>query len=367
LHRPNPSQTETSTGASVAGCVLVAAFAAVVTVGVLWAVQRADWQAVAEAATEASSPAAPDPSAGRLHDPKRPKDPSSDAPLGTRRYDAVRQALLQAVNSDRVAAGRKPVEFDRKLSDLGDEHCWAMLRGGYVSHWSSDGLKPYHRYSLAGGAGYHAQNVAWRRSSAGFADPERARAEALLSHEAMMAERAPNDGHRRTILDERATLLGIGVAIEGECLAFTHEFGSSEVEFVEPAERGVSPGAAVRVAVSVPEGVTLSLVAVQREPPPTPLSSAQLAVASDYEVGGESVGELRPLLGTGWEYRYGSRGELGRSSDGLYRASYVMPGVAGLYDLLAVMDGEVRAVLTLACPPDIVADERYRWPAPRPE
>ncbi len=344
------------------GCVLVAALAAFATLAGLWAVQRADWRTLTEAATRDAGPALPPSTA---HDPIDDPDPSPNAGLETRRYDALRLALLDAVNRDRRLHGLAPVEFNRRLADLGDEHCWAMLRGGYVSHWSSDGLKPYHRYSLAGGDGWHAQNVAWRRSSLGYADPERAKGECLESHAAMMAERPPNDGHRRAILDERATMLGVGVAIEGECLAFTHEFASSEVAFVEPATRVVAPNTAVRLAVRAPEGEELSLIAVHREPPPRPLSPERLATTGNYVVGGESVTQLRPMLGVGWEYQDGSRGEMERSADGLYRATYPMPASAGLYDFLAVIDGDVRAVLTLACPPDLVLAQRLDWPDPR--
>lgn len=290
------------------------------------------------------------------------EDLSPAAPMGTRRYDQIRRALFDATNRDRVAAGLQPVAFSRALSDLGDEHCREMVAGQFASHWSPDGLKPYHRYGLAGGRGLHMQNVAWWRDSRGYADRDRAISDALESQRSMMAETPPHDGHRRTILDRHVSELGIGVAISGECMAITQEFASEAVRFDEPRGSKAQPKAGVPVRLRVTGAAKLWYVLLLREDAPSPMSREQLLAGTEYRVEGDEVRKLRPVLSAGWRYGDGRRGELQPTSGGAYSGHMTLPTVAGLYTLAAVVDGEIRATATLACPPDIVSDNRYRWP-----
>jgi uncharacterized protein YkwD len=275
--------------------------------------------------------------------------------------ERIRTALFEAINRDRLAAGLPPVTLDDRLMALGDSHCEEMVRGRFASHWSLDGLKPYHRYSLAGGSGHHEQNVAWRRDSRGYADANRALADCLASHGEMMAERPPNDGHRQTILSPKVDRVGIGLAVEGEYLAFTQEFASDAVRFLEPVSRRVEPKGRVRVVVEVPAGQELSMVVLRRERPPRPLTGTQLMARGSYGYEGEDVLHLRPALGPGWKYADGSTGEMARRGQ-VYTGEFDMPSVRGLYTLLAGVDGEVRAAVTLACPGDLVDGSRYLWP-----
>lgn len=290
------------------------------------------------------------------------RDPSPQAPLGTRPWDDIREAVLNAINSSRAAAGLTKLEFDRRLSDLGDDHCWSMVRGKYASHWTPDGLKPYHRYSLAGGAGLHQQNVAWRRDSRGLDKGDRALKAALESFDAMMAEKPPRDGHREAILSAYATKVGVGVAVAGEYLAVTHEFASDEVRFLEPMTRHAQPKSRLTIKVAVPLSYKLDGIVVRREASPKTMSTERLQATSSYEFGGEEIRVLRPVLPSGYEYVDGGRGEIVSRTRGVFGCEYTLPSVPGLYDFLAVVDGHVRASITIAAPPDIVPESRYKWP-----
>jgi len=290
------------------------------------------------------------------------RDPSPEAPLGTRPWDDIREAVLNAINGARVAAGLPKLTFDRQLSDLGDDHCWSMVNGNYASHWTPDGLKPYHRYSLAGGSGLHQQNVAWRRDSRGLDRGAGALKAALESFDAMMAEKPPRDGHRQAILSPYATKVGIGVAVDGEYLAVTHEFASEEVRFLEPLTRRALPKSKLTIRVAVPIGAKLDGIVVRREAPPKPLSTTRLQATSSYEFGGEEVRVLRPVLPAGYEYVDGGRGEIVSRTRGVFACEYTLPSVPGLYDFLAVVEGHVRASVTIAAPPEIVPEIRFKWP-----
>src|SRR5258708_11720031 len=63
----------------------------------------------------------------------------------------VRQRLLDLVNTERSQAGLSALELDDLACKVANDHARDMANGRFLSHWGSDGRKPYHRYSFAGG------------------------------------------------------------------------------------------------------------------------------------------------------------------------------------------------------------------------
>ena len=63
--------------------------------------------------------------------------------------DAKRLEMLALINDKREDAGLEPIVLDGNIA--AQIHADGGLDGCHGSHWSLDGLKPYHRYSLAGG------------------------------------------------------------------------------------------------------------------------------------------------------------------------------------------------------------------------
>ena len=75
-----------------------------------------------------------------------PPDPS--IPVHLRHIDQKR-LMLELINEERTRAGLNPVTMgDNAAAQL---HAEAALEGCFSSHWGLHGLKPYMRYSLAGG------------------------------------------------------------------------------------------------------------------------------------------------------------------------------------------------------------------------
>ena len=73
------------------------------------------------------------------------------------RYHAEKVAMLEMINEQRRLASVPPLRLgDNKAAQL---HAEAMRDDCFVSHWDTDGLKPYMRYSLTGGYQYNAENV----------------------------------------------------------------------------------------------------------------------------------------------------------------------------------------------------------------
>ena len=65
------------------------------------------------------------------------------------RYIDEKRYMLELINAEREKAGVPPVELGN--NDAAQLHAESALRNCFGSHWGVDGLKPYMRYSLAGG------------------------------------------------------------------------------------------------------------------------------------------------------------------------------------------------------------------------
>ena len=77
-------------------------------------------------------------------------------PSPSMRYVAEKQYMLQLINQARTAEGLSPVVLGD--NDAAQLHAEASLENCFSSHWGVDGLKPYMRYSLAGGYQSNAEN-----------------------------------------------------------------------------------------------------------------------------------------------------------------------------------------------------------------
>src|SRR5256885_5373545 len=71
----------------------------------------------------------------------------------------ARTRLLEQLNSERKRAGLSILEVDELACSVASGHALDMVKGNFLSHWGSDGRKPYHRYSFAGGTAAAQENV----------------------------------------------------------------------------------------------------------------------------------------------------------------------------------------------------------------
>jgi len=110
---------------------------------------------------DAARPGAADPSPTILpsRSPANTTAPTGEAPASAASIELadLKNHMLELINGDRQANGLD-------LVTLGDnpaaqEHAEEMSANGYLSHWGMDGMKPYMRYTLAGGVNYEGENA----------------------------------------------------------------------------------------------------------------------------------------------------------------------------------------------------------------
>ena len=178
--------------------------------------------------------------------------------------------LFQRINRDRALHGVPPLSYEPRAALVGDLFCRDAARSGTRGHWDAAGRAPYLRWGQAGGVDYHAQNAGSHTNTSGrlflpLLDL------LLERHEAMMAERPPDDGHRRTILDPLFTHVGIGAALAGGEFRMTEEFTRVGFEWIEVPKSPLAVGGLATFAGRPLAGWEVGLVEVRFEPPPRPL------------------------------------------------------------------------------------------------
>jgi hypothetical protein len=125
----------------------------------------------------------------------------------------------------------------------------------------------------------------------------------LEAHASMMAERPPQDGHRRTILDPLLTHVGIGLATVGGELRLTEEFTRVALEWVELPAGALRRGDWARFAGQTLPDWEVGLVEIRFEPPPHALSLSEVRRRGSYRLP-PVVRTLRPLRhGRAWRIR----------------------------------------------------------------
>jgi uncharacterized protein YkwD len=208
--------------------------------------------------------------------------------------DEMRANLLQMINEERAVAKVPQVAMDDLAGKVAMAHAQDMVKGNFASHWGSDGRKPYHRYSFAGGVHFTTENV----SSADNAwpwKPTDIRQDLAYLHVRLYQETPPNDGHRRAILKPHNTHVGFGLALEELRIRMVELFVAKYVEFSHFPKKA-KPGATLEISGRLmnPDH-TLHVIEVFYEPLPSPPDHAWLQTSRDYSLPDESV-NLRPKL-----------------------------------------------------------------------
>jgi hypothetical protein len=153
---------------------------------------------------------------------------------------ALRQHALDRINEDRAEFGLEPVELsDNKAAQV---HADEVLKTRFISHWMTNGEKPYMTYTRFGGLGAVSQNV----GISGYADDY----EGCISghyycekidpykdidtHQyTMMYEDKVccDNGHRDNILDSHHTHVSIGIAYDDYFFVVVQNFEENYIDF----------------------------------------------------------------------------------------------------------------------------------------
>ena len=226
-------------------------------------------------------------------------------PLPSESGVATNQYMLSMINEARAKAGVPPVVLgDNTVAQL---HADSALENCFSSHWGVDGLKPYMRYSLAGGYQSNSENVSG--SSYCITAKEGYRAIGNIRQEIRdhMDGLVDSPGHYRNIVDPGHRKVNIGLAWDSYNAIIVQHFEGDYVEYDQPPTIIATPTSG-RLIVSgrtkngarFEEDLDLR-VALYYDPPPQQLTSGQLARTYCYNIGRKDA-TFRPRLPKDWYY-----------------------------------------------------------------
>jgi hypothetical protein len=207
---------------------------------------------------------------------------------------------LSLINSDRQSNGLQNVTLSGV--DSGQRHADEMLMYHFLSHWDTNGFKPYMRYTLEGGKGAVSENCAQFYESGGL-DASRALRE--LEHDMVYDDASSNWGHRDNILDAFHNKVSIGIAYDKQDLYFVEDF---EDDYISWSTLHLSTEVRLQGTI-LSTGLSISQLEIYFDKP-TSLTSQQLSSPA-YQDGSEHgsyVGMVVSSPPSGYQYEQPGRG-----------------------------------------------------------
>ena len=201
--------------------------------------------------------------------------------------------MLELINNARVNANLNPVVLgDNAAAQL---HAEAALENCFSSHWGVDGLKPYMRYSLAGGYQSNSENISGLDYCIKASDGYRSNDSPKQVIREVMEGFMDSPDHRDNILRPWHKKVNIGLAWDRFNFQIIQHFEGDYVAYdqLPSIVRGVlSMSGTVKNGVQLDDVRDLG-VQIYYDSPPHELTGGQVARTYCYNLGIQVAG-LRP-------------------------------------------------------------------------
>jgi uncharacterized protein YkwD len=190
---------------------------------------------------------------------------------------------LDVINKSRKKYNAPPVKLDILASRVANKMCKEAAENNYMGHWNMAGEKPYQRYAFAGGYDHVSENAFGEWSSDNYlVSPAKISSMMESGHGSFMAERAPNDGHKKTIIEKTHNYVGIGYYLSGKQFRYYEEFLDRYFEF-ENIPDEVKIGEQCYITLKTDGSNFLYFLVIYREKFPQPLTLSQIKQKGSYE------------------------------------------------------------------------------------
>lgn len=237
--------------------------------------------------------------------------------------ESLKQYALEKINKDRADFGLPPVLLSSNIA--AQLHADDLLKERTISHWMTNGEKPYMTYSRTGGRGAVNQNVAVE--GYGKLDVDACRDGRYICNEIELFRAIHtaeydmvyndkdccNNGHRDNILDKYHTHVSIGIAYDEYFFVMVQNFENNYIDSEGPTigtsvrewtDEGlpVSEVASIDIRGAILQNHKLYSVLVYYDPLPTPAEYEKFKDAIEY-TNGELVDVIfEPIQDVGYYY-----------------------------------------------------------------
>ena len=220
-----------------------------------------------------------------------------DAALPNLRHIEEKRYMLELINTERKKAGLNPVILGDNIA--AQLHAESALENCFSSHWGIDGLKPYMRYSLAGGYQSNGENGSGSDYCIKAPDGYSANSSISVEIDEVMDSWMNSSGHRRNLLDPSHRKVNIGIVWDRYNTLMYQHFEGDYVEYdrLPTITNGVlSLSGQTKNGVRFGENRDLG-IQIYHDAPPHPLTRGQVSRTYCYD-SGRRVASLRwPLTG----------------------------------------------------------------------
>lgn len=193
-------------------------------------------------------------------------------------HDKLVTLSIELINEDRERYNSPVLELGE--SPTAQEHAEELLNTCRTSYWSSNGMKPYMRYSASGGDGAINENVRvigtpeiqkfWTEESI---------EQIIAWNQYSMVERdeANEFRHSANILHPDHNYVNIGIAWSNFCVTIVHQFEDKYVEWSQPPI--ITLNHEFMLAGRINFNSTIEEIHVFYDPIPMPLSDRELMLS----------------------------------------------------------------------------------------
>ncbi|MGI0073472.1 MAG: CAP domain-containing protein [Nitrosotalea sp.] len=246
---------------------------------------------------------------------------------------------LQLINQDRAQAGLGPVVLSP--NQAAQAQAENVLGTRQISHWMTDGEKPYMTYTRYGGLGAVEQNVATALCQ-GFACAINPMDQIKTAeYEMMYNDASSNWGHKDNILDPHHTSVSLGIAYNDNTFVIVQNFENNYIDFTQP----ITYNSGMVSFSGVLSGGKIDNIEIDYDKLPTPALYQQNKHATSYSTGTPIAIVGKPLA---WGQYYQNTSGLpviianqwsdqGNSVTVSFDASKIMTK-PGVYDVLVWLD-----------------------------
>ena len=205
--------------------------------------------------------------------------------------------MLELINNARANAGLNPVALGDNIA--AQLHAEIALANCFSSHWGIDGLKPYMRYSLAGGYQSNGENGSGSDYCIKASDGYRAIVSIKNEIDDAMDGWLDSPGHRRNILTPQHQKVNIGIAYDRYNTAMYQHF---EGDYVTYASMPSIANGILSLSGTTKNGLTFREpddlgVQIYYDPPPHELTRGQVTRTYCYDNGQQLAALREPLTG----------------------------------------------------------------------
>ena len=191
--------------------------------------------------------------------------------------------LLHRINESREEYHVQPLKLDILASRVANKMSTESCDNEFFGHWNLEGEKPYHRYAFAGGTDHVSENAS-ALITTGRISPEFDDVVKLMehAHAGFMEEKAPNDGHKQTVINPFHNYVGIGTATCTHGFRYYEEYIDRYLQFL-PFRETITKGETAEIQFRTLDKKLFPYAIIgYYEPPLKTMTSAQINRLNSY-------------------------------------------------------------------------------------